>query len=71
MRKATFIVMMAAAAITLSSCKEKANDTPLPWVETENSEGSEMTTPEGAETSGTSAKDASKAMETREAQAAP
>ena len=70
MRKATFIAMMAAAAITLSSCKEKANDTPLPWVETENSEGSEMTTPEGAETSGTSAKNASKAMETREAQAA-
>ena len=64
------MVMMVAAAITLSACKEKASDTPLPWAETETPEGSETTPPAGAETSGSSGKDARKAMETAEAEAA-
>lgn len=70
MRKAIFLLMMALTAITLSSCKEKANDTPLPWLETENPEGSETAYPAGAETSGTSAKEARKAMEDKEAEEA-
>lgn len=70
MRKAMIMVMMCIAAIALTSCKEKANETPLPWVETEASEGSDMATPAESEVSGTSAKDARKAMESREAEAA-
>lgn len=66
MRKVMILVTMVLTAIVLSSCKEKANENPLPWVETEASEGGEMANPAGAETSG----DARKTLEAAEAEAA-
>ena len=67
MGKTMIIAMMALTAISLSSCKEKAKENPLPWLETEASEGSDMGVSAAPETSGPSAK---AAMEAKEAEAA-